>query len=88
MDPVQLSTRTGVEVQYLFNISVPTLLILQDKGELWLLFLYLQWLLTRLIVDPRLSTSQCGIIKELAPIVKKMMSTSFQQFGTMKQHVR
>ncbi|KAF1754872.1 hypothetical protein GCK72_021437 [Caenorhabditis remanei] len=86
MDPIQLSTRTGVEVQNLFNVSVPALIVLHDEGEQWLFFLYLQWLITRLIVDPRLSASQCRIIKEVAPVVKKMMSSHYPQFGTMKQH--
>ena len=62
--------------------------MLHDEGEQWLFFLYLQWLITRLIVDPRLSASQCRIIKEVDPVVKKMMSSHYPQFGTMKQHVR
>ncbi|EFO86019.1 hypothetical protein CRE_02245 [Caenorhabditis remanei] len=87
LDPIQLTTRTGSEVQQLFNVAVPMLVVVHNKCDIWLICLYLQWITTRLVVDPNLSSKHCDALLEIVPVLRDILKNHFPQFYSMKQHV-
>ncbi|EFP05372.1 hypothetical protein CRE_27272 [Caenorhabditis remanei] len=86
LNPIQLTTRTGSEVQQLFNVAVPMLVVVHNKCDIWLIFLYLQWITTRLVVDPNLSSKHCDVLLEIVPVLRYILKNHFPQFYSMKQH--
>ncbi|PIC12325.1 hypothetical protein B9Z55_028470 [Caenorhabditis nigoni] len=86
IDPIQLSTRTGSEVQQLFDIAVPTLIVLQKTPTEWTVMLLLHWLVTRSVTDCHLTEQKCEQIDRIHPTLRQIVGKRFPSLFTMKFH--
>ncbi|PIC12327.1 hypothetical protein B9Z55_028470 [Caenorhabditis nigoni] len=87
IDPIQLSTRTGSEVQQLFDIAVPTLIVLQKTPTEWTVMLLLHWLVTRSVTDCHLTEQKCEQIDRIHPTLRQIVGKRFPSLFTMKFHM-
>ncbi|EFP10384.1 hypothetical protein CRE_11556 [Caenorhabditis remanei] len=102
LDPIQLSARTGSEVQQvvkrdfinlftfifqLFNIAIPTLVASLEKKNDWTFMIVLHWLTTRVITDTYLCSDQCEILLPVSNCIRVIVGEMFPSFYTMKFHM-
>ncbi|KAF1750526.1 hypothetical protein GCK72_017076 [Caenorhabditis remanei] len=52
IDPITLNSRTGREVQEMYNQALPTLLICCERADTWQAAVLFHWLLTRMTTIP------------------------------------
>lgn len=86
IDPIQLSSRTGREIQELYELSIPTLIVMMETKELWMILLYLHWLITRLLTDPLLSEENCSALDQIVPTFRSFVGSVYPQLYTLKFH--
>ncbi|PIC48165.1 hypothetical protein B9Z55_007250 [Caenorhabditis nigoni] len=86
LNPIQLTSRTGTEVQNLYELAIPTLLMVLSTPCDGVAMLFLHWLLTRKCLDWNLSSSTCSEINQLSKLLSFYVGTKFNAFYTMKFH--
>ncbi|CAO4363417.1 unnamed protein product [Caenorhabditis nigoni] len=86
LDPLQLSARSGSEVQMMYNLVVPTLLLCLSESNLSTFTILLHWISTRMIIDCHLTPKTCGSVARLSRGLCSMMGQYFPQLYSMKFH--